>query len=134
VPRTKADLIPEETVRRSGDREHAHGCADRVPLRSGRPPRLARSVQNCLAEGLSGEGRPLMKPMNEKHFEILRRHMVDIRVNDGSHGWAEHAPYDEILVTAAADEPHRHCFNNLRREFEPYWCRERARVSRPIMN
>jgi protein-L-isoaspartate(D-aspartate) O-methyltransferase len=31
--------------------------------------------------------------------------MVDIRVGDGSRGWAEHAPYDKILVTAAAERP-----------------------------
>jgi protein-L-isoaspartate(D-aspartate) O-methyltransferase len=30
---------------------------------------------------------------------------VEIRVGDGSRGWAEHAPYDKIVVTAAADEP-----------------------------
>jgi protein-L-isoaspartate(D-aspartate) O-methyltransferase len=30
---------------------------------------------------------------------------VEIRVGDGSRGWAEHALYDKILVTAAADEP-----------------------------
>jgi protein-L-isoaspartate(D-aspartate) O-methyltransferase len=29
-------------------------------------------------------------------------HDVDIRVGDGSRGWAEHAPFDRILVTAAA--------------------------------
>ena len=28
---------------------------------------------------------------------------VGIRVGDGSRGWAEHAPFDKILVTAAAD-------------------------------
>lgn len=28
-----------------------------------------------------------------------------IRVGDGSRGWAEHAPFDAILVTAAAAEP-----------------------------
>ena len=28
---------------------------------------------------------------------------VDIRVGDGSRGWAEHAPFDKILVAAAAD-------------------------------
>ena len=31
--------------------------------------------------------------------------MVGIRVGDGSRGWAEHAPYDKILVTAAAERP-----------------------------
>ena len=30
---------------------------------------------------------------------------VGIRVGDGSRGWAEHAPYDKILVTAAAEQP-----------------------------
>jgi len=30
---------------------------------------------------------------------------VGIRVGDGSRGWAEHAPYDRILVTAAAEWP-----------------------------
>jgi protein-L-isoaspartate(D-aspartate) O-methyltransferase len=29
---------------------------------------------------------------------------VQIRVGDGSRGWAEHAPYDKIIVTAAAAE------------------------------
>jgi protein-L-isoaspartate(D-aspartate) O-methyltransferase len=28
---------------------------------------------------------------------------VEIRVGDGSRGWAEHAPFDKILVAAAAD-------------------------------
>jgi protein-L-isoaspartate(D-aspartate) O-methyltransferase len=32
-------------------------------------------------------------------------HDVDIRVGDGSRGWAEHAPFDRILVTAAAPAP-----------------------------
>ena len=31
-------------------------------------------------------------------------HDVDIRVGDGSRGWPEHAPFDRILVTAAAAE------------------------------
>jgi protein-L-isoaspartate(D-aspartate) O-methyltransferase len=30
---------------------------------------------------------------------------VSIRVGDGSRGWADHAPFDRILVTAAAKEP-----------------------------
>jgi protein-L-isoaspartate(D-aspartate) O-methyltransferase len=28
---------------------------------------------------------------------------VDIRVGDGSRGWAKHSPFDKILVAAAAD-------------------------------
>jgi len=35
----------------------------------------------------------------------LGNHNVEIRVGDGSRGWAEHAPYDKIVVTAAAEEP-----------------------------
>jgi protein-L-isoaspartate(D-aspartate) O-methyltransferase len=30
---------------------------------------------------------------------------VGIRVGDGARGWAEHAPYDRILVSAAAEQP-----------------------------
>jgi protein-L-isoaspartate(D-aspartate) O-methyltransferase len=30
---------------------------------------------------------------------------IEVRVGDGSRGWAEHAPFDAILVTAAAAEP-----------------------------
>jgi len=32
----------------------------------------------------------------------LRYGNVQVRVGDGYHGWDEHAPYDAILVTAAA--------------------------------
>src|ERR687893_63184 len=32
-------------------------------------------------------------------------YQIDVRVGDGSRGWAEHAPFDGILVTAAAEEP-----------------------------
>ena len=30
---------------------------------------------------------------------------VRIRVGDGTRGWADHAPYDKIMVTAAAERP-----------------------------
>jgi protein-L-isoaspartate(D-aspartate) O-methyltransferase len=30
---------------------------------------------------------------------------VTVRVGDGTRGWAEHAPFDKILVTAAAEQP-----------------------------
>lgn len=32
-------------------------------------------------------------------------HHVEVRVGDGSKGWGEHAPFERILVTAAAAEP-----------------------------
>jgi protein-L-isoaspartate(D-aspartate) O-methyltransferase len=41
----------------------------------------------------------------EAHLRQLGYDTVELRVGDGSRGWAEHAPYDNILVTAAADEP-----------------------------
>ena len=36
-------------------------------------------------------------------FAALGYH-IEVRVGDGSRGWAEHAPFDAILVTAAAAE------------------------------
>ena len=30
---------------------------------------------------------------------------IEVRVGDGSRGWSEHAPFDRVLVTAAAAEP-----------------------------
>jgi protein-L-isoaspartate(D-aspartate) O-methyltransferase len=41
----------------------------------------------------------------ESRLRQLGYDTVAIRVGDGSRGWAEHAPYDKIMVTAAADEP-----------------------------
>jgi protein-L-isoaspartate(D-aspartate) O-methyltransferase len=36
------------------------------------------------------------------HLEGLGYRNVEVRVGDGHQGWAEHAPYDAIIVTAAA--------------------------------
>ena len=41
----------------------------------------------------------------EARLQQLGYSRVSIRVGDGSRGWAEHAPYDKILVTAAAERP-----------------------------
>jgi protein-L-isoaspartate(D-aspartate) O-methyltransferase len=38
------------------------------------------------------------------HLEKLGYRNVEVRVGDGHQGWAEHAPYDAIIVTAAARE------------------------------
>jgi len=40
----------------------------------------------------------------EKRLKHLGIENVSIRVGDGSRGWAEHAPYDKILVAAAAKD------------------------------
>ena len=37
-------------------------------------------------------------------FDILG-YEIEVRVGDGTRGWSEHAPFDRILVTAAAEEP-----------------------------
>jgi protein-L-isoaspartate(D-aspartate) O-methyltransferase len=39
---------------------------------------------------------------------------VKVRVGDGSRGWEEHAPYDAVLVTAAAPEPPHELINQLK--------------------
>ncbi len=39
------------------------------------------------------------------HLQQCGYRAVEVRVGDGSRGWAEHAPFDKIVVTAAASEP-----------------------------
>ena len=39
---------------------------------------------------------------------------VTVRVGDGSRGWPDHAPFDRILVTAAAKEPPQPLIDQLR--------------------
>lgn len=41
----------------------------------------------------------------EARLQQLGYANVAIRVGDGTRGWAEHAPFDKILVTAAAEVP-----------------------------
>jgi protein-L-isoaspartate(D-aspartate) O-methyltransferase len=40
----------------------------------------------------------------ESRFKVLG-YDVKVKVGDGSRGWPEHAPFDRIIVTAAAPEP-----------------------------
>ncbi|HEU4704474.1 MAG TPA: protein-L-isoaspartate(D-aspartate) O-methyltransferase [Sphingomicrobium sp.] len=39
---------------------------------------------------------------------------VEVRVGDGSRGWADHAPFDSVLVTAAAESPPQALVEQLR--------------------
>jgi protein-L-isoaspartate(D-aspartate) O-methyltransferase len=39
---------------------------------------------------------------------------VPVRVGDGTRGWAEHAPFDRVLVTAAARQPPQALLEQLR--------------------
>lgn len=40
----------------------------------------------------------------QSHLSELGINNVEIKVDDGGYGWPEHAPYDAIIVTAAAPE------------------------------
>lgn len=40
----------------------------------------------------------------QKKLEDLGYNNISFKVGDGSYGWEEHAPYDRIIVTAAAGE------------------------------
>lgn len=46
--------------------------------------------------------RPLLKDALGR-FERLRLHNITTRIGDGTKGWREQAPFDRILVTAAAE-------------------------------
>lgn len=59
-------------------------------------------------------------------------HAVEIRVGDGSRGWPEHAPFDRMLVTAAAPEPPPALLDQLRiggRMTIPLGTREQQQLS-----
>lgn len=49
-----------------------------------------------------------------KRFRSLRLHNVRARHGDGSRGWPEQAPFDAILVTAAAETVPEHLMEQLR--------------------
>lgn len=57
--------------------------------------RLAREVYSM--ERLA----PLLTKAR-RHLRDARAHNVRLRIADGQHGWPEHAPYDGIVVAAAA--------------------------------
>jgi protein-L-isoaspartate(D-aspartate) O-methyltransferase len=49
----------------------------------------------------------------EARLDQLSYNNVAVRVSDGTRGWAEHAPFDKILVTAAAEQPPRALLDQL---------------------
>ena len=63
------------------------------------------AVLACLVDEIYSVERlePLMKFARKRLREIGCRN-VHIKLSDGSWGWKEHAPYDGIIVTAAAAE------------------------------
>lgn len=55
-------------------------------------------------------------PLHERAREILSAmgYQPHLKVGDGTEGWPEHAPYDRILITAAAPEPPRPLLRQLK--------------------
>ncbi|HSV30179.1 MAG TPA: protein-L-isoaspartate(D-aspartate) O-methyltransferase [Candidatus Omnitrophota bacterium] len=47
--------------------------------------------------------KPLLKQAEER-FKHLRIHNITAKLGDGSRGWPEQAPFDRIMVTAAAHD------------------------------
>jgi protein-L-isoaspartate(D-aspartate) O-methyltransferase len=49
----------------------------------------------------------------DERLHQLGHSNVTVRVGDGTRGWAEHAPFNKILVTAAAEQPPEALLNQL---------------------
>lgn len=50
----------------------------------------------------------------ERLRELGYADKVGLRVGDGSRGWAEHAPFDKVLVTAASERPPQPLLDQLK--------------------
>lgn len=50
----------------------------------------------------------------KKHFKALKIHNVHVRFDDGNVGWKSYAPYDRILLSAAARQVPQTLFNQLK--------------------
>jgi protein-L-isoaspartate(D-aspartate) O-methyltransferase len=66
------------------------------------------------AEVYSVERHARLAALAENTLERLEYRNVKIRVGDGREGWAEHAPFDAILVSAATAEMPPALFTQLR--------------------
>ena len=70
---------------------------------------VGSGYQTAVLAQLAGEVygveiRRELADMAERRLALLGLERVAIRVGDGGYGWAAHAPYDAILVAAAAEE------------------------------
>ena len=50
----------------------------------------------------------------KKRFEALKIKNVHVRYDDGNNGWRSYAPFDRILLSAAADEISPNLFKQLK--------------------
>ena len=66
------------------------------------------------SEVYSVERHPQLAASAQSALQALGYRNVKIRVGDGSQGWAEYAPFDAILVSAAAAETPPMLFTQLR--------------------
>src|ERR1017187_6309224 len=66
------------------------------------------------AEVYSVERHASLAAVAESTLHRLEYRNVKIRIGDGSQGWAEHAPFDAILVSAASSEMPPALFAQLR--------------------
>ena len=66
------------------------------------------------AEVYSVERHAALATVAERTLHRLEYRNVKIRVGDGRHGWAEYAPFDAILVSAATSEVPAALFAQLR--------------------
>jgi protein-L-isoaspartate(D-aspartate) O-methyltransferase len=75
---------------------------------------VAALLSRICGEVYSIERHPELARSAEERLRWLGYTNVTIRVGDGSLGWDEHAPYDAILVSAAAYEIPPALFEQLR--------------------
>ena len=79
-----------------------------VVMRAAAP--LAPKDRVAFLDMIAAGGTPLVEIVEEfadsaqVHLSQLGYANVGIRIGDGSRGWPEHAPYDKIMVAAAAEE------------------------------
>ena len=57
------------------------------------------------AEVFSIERHAALSQQSAERLRQLGYHHVQLRVGDGSLGWPEAAPFDRVIITAAAEEP-----------------------------
>jgi protein-L-isoaspartate(D-aspartate) O-methyltransferase len=62
----------------------------------------AAVLANLVAEVYTTEIIPELAGQARQVLQTLKLASVHVHISDGSLGWPEHAPYDRILVTAAA--------------------------------
>ncbi len=85
--------------------EYARPAADHRVLEVGTGSGYQAAVLSLLVKQVYSI--ELLAPLAKEAAERLKRlgyNNVEVRQGDGWRGWAEHAPYDAILVTAAAPE------------------------------